>query len=46
LRLKVTVPGTPLTVPVNVSMSLKLAVPLGWKIKIPCRVEVPLSVPV
>jgi hypothetical protein len=46
LRLKVTVPGTPFTVPVKVSTSWKLALPSGWMIKMPLRVEVPVKVPV
>ena len=45
-RLNVTIPGTPFTVPVKVSTSWKLAVPLGWRIKVPCSVDVPLKVPV
>ena len=54
LRLKVTVPGTPFTVPVKVSMSWNLALhgrnctpgPPEWRIKVPCTVDVPVNVPV
>jgi len=44
--LKVTVPGTPFTVPVKVSTSWKFALPSAWMIKVPCRVDVPVNVPV